>query len=100
RRMAVAVEAVGPLAPWLGRRHRAPVEIALRRAADRRGRNPLGTVERHAVADREADALRMAVHHRLVDRTEVDAPKLARRQLCRTFRAAERVQKTEHARLN
>ena len=60
----------------------------------------LGAAERDALADREADALRAAVHHRLVDGAEIDAPEFGRRQCCRARRAAKRLQNTEHARLN
>jgi len=101
RQMSVAVEPVWHVAPRLGRCNRTPVKIAFRRAADRRRRDAPGAAERHALARREADALRAAtVHHRLVDRTEIDAPKLGRRQFCRMRRAAKRLQDTEHARLN
>src|ERR1043165_616038 len=100
RRMSVAVESLRRIAPRLCRRDRAPVEIALRRAADGCRRNSLRTGKGNALARSETDPLRMTIDHRLVDRAEIDAPQVRWRHLGPARRAAKRLQDIEHPRLN
>src|SRR4030095_8039581 len=86
------------VAPALRRLHRLPVEVALHDAADRLGGCAFAALaERHALGRGEAHALGVAIHHRLGDGAEIDAPELGGHLEARGAVAPKWLSGVEHA---